>query len=109
MKFLQTGIVRTRDQDGLAYLWAARCDTVDGSAPGYLDSRLLADRESKGRHQLILDLPSAGEARLNNDRVEAQSGWRSVVRPLAETPEQLRRYPIPSDTGTHLSTDGSPA
>lgn len=73
MKFVQTIIVRTRDREGLADLMAAWHATEAGKAPGYLGSRLLADREASDRYQLIIDFASAEEAQLNNDRVETQT------------------------------------
>ncbi|MDH5422168.1 MAG: hypothetical protein OEY55_10235 [Acidimicrobiia bacterium] len=83
MKFVQTIIVRTRDQDGLADLMAAWHATEAGNAPGYLGSRLLADRESPDRYQLIIDFASAEEAHLNNDRVETQT-WAAKLSELID-------------------------
>ena len=73
MRFIQTMTLRASDGAALADLVSAWHEAEAGVAPGYLGSRLLADRDDPGRFILSVDFSSIEEAELNNDRPETQA------------------------------------
>jgi hypothetical protein len=66
--------VRATNGQALGDLMAAWHEAEAGKAPGYLGSRLLADRDDPGRFLIVVDFSSFAEAELNNDRAESRVG-----------------------------------
>ena len=83
MRFVQTISVRAGDGDALANLMTEWHSSQAGVAPGYLGSRLLADRDDPGRYLIVVDFSSAEEAARNNDRSETQE-WGARLTDLVD-------------------------
>lgn len=83
MRFTQTMAVRATDGEALGNLMSAWHAAEAGVAPGYLGSRLLADREDPGRFLIVVDFASFEEAELNNDRAET-ANWAGRLMDLVD-------------------------
>lgn len=83
MKFTQTISFAAADADALKVLLDDWHAAEAGSAPGYLGSRLLADREHPGRYLMVVDFASAAEAQANNDRPETRA-WAQKFMALIQ-------------------------
>ncbi len=81
MRFVQTISVDASDEKALAALMTDWHTAEAGRAPGYQGSRLLADRDNRGRYMLIVEFSSAEEAERNNDRPETQQ-WGDKLSAL---------------------------
>jgi len=79
MRFTQTMTVRATDGQALGDLMAAWNEAEAGKAPGYLGSRLLADRDDPGRFLIVVDFSSFAEAELNNDRAETATWAEKLI------------------------------
>jgi quinol monooxygenase YgiN len=62
-----------------------------GIAPGYLGSRLLADRDHDGRYLLVVEFSSPEAAEQNNDRPETQQ-WAERMNALIDGPPEFGNY-----------------
>lgn len=82
MRFVQTIRVRADDPSALEELNARWHESEFGVAPGYLGSRILADRDRPGEYLIEVDFESADEAALNNGR-PATEQWGAKL--AAET------------------------
>ena len=78
MRFVQTIRVRADDPSVLQELNADWHVSEFGVAPGYLGSRILADRDRPGEFLIEVDFESADEAARNNGR-EATEQWGSKL------------------------------
>ena len=74
MRFVQTIRVRADDASVLEELNAGWHESEFGAAPGYLGSRILADRDRPGEYLIEVDFESADQAARNNGR-EATEQW----------------------------------
>jgi hypothetical protein len=83
MGLTQTVAVRAADGPALADLISAWHEAEAGVAPGYLGSRLFADRDGSGRFLVLVDFSSFEEAELNNDRPETQQ-WAGRLAELID-------------------------
>jgi hypothetical protein len=83
MRFTQTMTVRATNGQALGDLMAAWHEAEAGKAPGYLGSRLLADRDDPGRFLIVVDFSSFAEAELNNDRAETAE-WAARMMEVVE-------------------------
>jgi hypothetical protein len=83
MRFTQTMAVRAANGLALGDLMSAWHEAEAGVAPGYLGSRLLADRDDPGRFLISVDLSSVEEAKVNNDRPETQE-WAGRLLELID-------------------------
>jgi hypothetical protein len=75
--------VRAADGSALADLVSAWHEAEAGVAPGYLGSRLLADRDDPGRFLIVVDFSSPEEAASNNDRAETHE-WAGRLLSLID-------------------------
>ncbi|MGI9647311.1 MAG: hypothetical protein ACR2OI_02210 [Acidimicrobiia bacterium] len=83
MRFTQTMAIRTTDGAALGSLMSAWHEAEAGVAPGYLGSRLLADRDDPGRFLIVVDFSSAEEAEINSNRPETAE-WASRMMDLVD-------------------------
>lgn len=91
MRFIQTIDVRAEDQSALTTLMTEWNDAEAGKAPGYLGSRLLADRDQPGRYLLLVEFSSAEAAEMNNDRPETQE-WGAKFGALIDNEPHYSNY-----------------
>lgn len=91
MHFVQTMAVRSSDVDAVKALLAEWHHAEAGVAPGYLGSRLLADRDEPGRYLLVVDFDSHAAAEKNNDRPETQE-WAAKFNALLEGDAAFSNY-----------------
>lgn len=86
-----TQIVETRVADEATLVELARAWHRDqyGVAPGYLGSRILADRERDQCYLLVVDFASQADAEKNNDRPETQE-WAGRLQGLATSAPEYR-------------------
>ncbi len=91
MRFVQSVAVRTSNGTALQALMQEWHEAESGRAPGYLGSRLLADRDDPTRFMLVVEFASAAEAELNNDRVETQA-FGAKLAALIDGDPRFRNY-----------------
>jgi quinol monooxygenase YgiN len=91
MRFIQTIDIRAEDDSALIALMAAWHEAESGKAPGYLGSRLLADRDQPGRYLLLVEFSSAEEAEMNNDRPQTQE-WAAKFSALIDDEPRFGNY-----------------
>jgi quinol monooxygenase YgiN len=91
MRFVQSVAVRTSSPTALKVLMQEWHEAESGRAPGYLGSRLLADRDDPTRFMLVVEFSSAAEAELNNDRSETQAFGARLAALIDGTP-RFRNY-----------------
>lgn len=83
MGFVQTIWFSSSKADEIAALMHDWHAAEAGSAPGYVGSRLLADREHAGKYLVVVDFTSAKDAEQNNDRPETQA-WAAKFQALVD-------------------------
>jgi len=83
MGFTQTMTVRAADGKALTDLMSSWHSAEAGSAPGYIGSRLLADRDDPGRFMVVVDFSSFEEAEANNARAETQE-WAGRLQAASQ-------------------------
>ncbi len=91
MHFVQTIAVRSSDADAMKALLAEWHEAEAGVAPGYLGSRLLANREDPGQYLLVVDFESHAAAEKNNDRPETQQ-WAVKFNALLDGDATFGNY-----------------
>lgn len=84
VRYVQTMSVQAGDPEALEQLLTTWHEAEAGIAPGYIGSRLLADRDHPGRYMILVDFSSAEEAEKNNDRPETQE-WAAKLGALIES------------------------
>ncbi len=87
MRFVQTMAIEVDDRNALEAMMTEWHETEFGVAPGYLSSRLLADRDHEGRYLLVVEFSSAEAAEQNNDRPETQQWAERMNALLGGEPE----------------------
>ncbi len=91
MRFTQTIAVRASDARALGDMMSEWHEAEAGVAPGYLGSRLLADRDQPGRYLVVVDFSSAEEAEENNNRPETQE-WAGKLMALTDGEPEFGNY-----------------
>lgn len=91
MQFVQTMGVSSSDIEAVKSLLAEWHEAEAGVAPGYVGSRLLADRDEPGRYLLVVDFDSHAAAEQNNDRPETQQ-WAGKLNALLDGEATFGNY-----------------
>lgn len=99
MSFTQSIGFTTSDVSGVRDLMAAWDAEQAAAAPGYLRSRLLADRDHAGRYLVVVDFSSEEEAQRNNERPETQQ-WAERVRSLIDGEPEYHNLRVVYETQT---------
>ncbi len=98
MRFVQTIWFSSVNADAIAELMREWHAAEAGIAPGYVGSRLLADREHPGRYLVVVDFASAADAERNNDRPETQA-WAEKFRALLDGEPAFANFDEVARTG----------
>lgn len=98
MGFVQTIAIRTPQIDAVEDLLDDWHKDQAGVAPGYLFSRVLADRDDEGRYVIIVDFESAELAAENNDRPET-GAWAESLATMIEGDAEFVQYDEVHRTG----------
>ncbi len=91
MAYTQTVAVRASDGHTLANIMSEWHEAEAGVAPGYLGSRLFADRDDPGRFVILVDFSSVEEAERNNDRPETQQ-WAERLQQLIDGEPEFSNF-----------------
>ena len=91
MRFVQTIRVRADDPSVLEELNAGWHESEFGIAPGYLGSRILADRDRPGEYLIEVDFQSADEAAQNNGR-QATEEWAAKLGAVTVGDAEFANY-----------------
>ena len=98
MRFAQTMAVRAADRGALSDLMSSWHEAEAGVAPGYLGSRLFADRDDPGRFLMVVEFSSAEEAASNNDRSETRE-WASRLQALIDGEPEFGNFDLVHSLG----------
>jgi quinol monooxygenase YgiN len=81
MAFTQIIEARTDDVEALQRHVSAWHDSQHGVAPGYRQTRILADADRPGTYLIEVEFSSEAEAKRNNERAETNA-WAQRAREL---------------------------
>ncbi len=98
MRFTQTITVRAADGGALSDLMSSWHQAEAGVAPGYLGSRLFADRDDPGRFVMVVEFSSAEEAASNDDRSETRE-WASRLQALVDGEPEFANFDLVQSVG----------
>jgi quinol monooxygenase YgiN len=98
MAFTQTMTVQADSAESLAQLMEGWHRDQNGLAPGYLGSRLLADKDRAGTYVIEVDFSSEDEARKNNERAETQA-WADKLKGAAQGEPQYHNFDVAYRSG----------
>lgn len=97
MTFTQTMSVQADRVESLADLLDGWHHEQDGTAPGYLGARLLADQDQPGSFLIEVDFASKSDAEKNNTRPETQA-WADKLRSVAQGEPGYHNYIVAYST-----------
>ncbi len=98
MGFVQTIWFTSGNAEAIGDLMQQWNAAEAGSAPGYLGSRLLADRDHPNHYLVVVDFASAEAAEQNNARPETQA-WSAKFRALVDGEPSWGNFDVVTSTG----------
>jgi hypothetical protein len=98
MAFTQTMTVQVDSAESLSQLIQSWHRDQNGVAPGYLGSRLLADKDRPGTYVIEVDFSSEEEARKNNERAET-GAWADKLKGVAQGEPDYHNFDVAYRSG----------